>query len=241
MPLSHAITLAIDRTYTAPYINKILATSPIAYWPLNETSGTTINCLIDSNQDGEYTGVTLNSSTGPDGQPVGLWDGSNDEADVFTATLAGNFNGAVGTIAIWAKVSGSGVWTDAAIRAIGPRLLANSTNYVHIYKNSTDNQLVWIYDAAGTIESITKNPISPTDWFHLALTWNKGADEVKAYYNGSQQGSTQTGLNIFAGSLTEANVGSNNAPAVIWDGYLAHAAVWDSALTPAKIAALATV
>jgi hypothetical protein len=62
--------------YAQTYKDKVLGTVPddlIAYWTLAETSGSTAdNAEGTAARDGTYTGVTLNSSTGPDGQPVGL-------------------------------------------------------------------------------------------------------------------------------------------------------------------------
>jgi hypothetical protein len=82
---------------------------------------------------------------------------------------------------------------------------------------------------------------SSTGWLYLVLTWDEAADEVKAYLNGEQVGSTLTGLSAWAGALAQALVGSGVGGALVWDGCLAHAALWDVALTPDEIAEIAEV
>jgi hypothetical protein len=245
MPLSNALSLAIDKDYlAADYINKILSFSPMAYWPLNETSGVDAdNAEGTAARDGTYSGVTLDNSTGPDEQPVGLWDGANDTCDIQTASLASAFNGPAGTIAVWCKVINAGFWTDANNRAAF-RVLADANNYVIIYSPVGHNTITMVYNAGATTKQVIRSSYSPTSWFHLAMTWDAAAGatgEMKAFFDGAQYGSTQTLLGTWANSLTESNIGSNATPASVWSGWLAHAAVWDSALTPAQIASLATV
>jgi len=57
---------------------------------------------------------------------------------------------------------------------------------------------------------------------------------------------TQTGLGVWAGSLTDNDgcmIGSDDgaAPSDVWSGYLAHVALWSSALSAATITTLASV
>ena len=83
-----------------------------------------------------------------------------------------------------------------------------------------------------------------TDWVPFVITWDKAGDAMKAYYNGSQSGSTQTIAGTWAGALNSASCvigAANTTPATPWYGYLAHGAVWDRALPAAEIADLAVV
>ena len=78
----------------------------------------------------------------------------------------------------------------------------------------------------------------------LALTWNKPADEVWAYYNGVQEGAPVGGLGVWAGVLlnTHTNIGaSTTVPAGVWDGFAAHGMVFNSVLGAADIADLYSV
>ena len=122
---------------------------------------------VDSpNQDGTYSSDVSTWPVGTgigDGSTAPQFDGTNDYNDVFSATLQGAFNGEEGTISVWAKVSGSGVWTDGARREVF-RIL-DTTDYqelIWIEKNSTNNQLWYRYIAAGTIENVYVSSVSDT-------------------------------------------------------------------------------
>jgi hypothetical protein len=226
-----------------PYFKKVLATGPIAYWPQWELTGAVAQDLIDSpNQDGAYTGVTLNALPGPDGSPTPFFDGANDFNNIFSATLQGAFDGDEGTVAVWARVFNAGVWTDGAARRI-LILFTPNPSFVTIVKQAAANTLRFSYrgNLVRSVDVIT----TLVDFFHVAMTWSISAGvngEMRAFFNGVQQGATQVALGPFAGVLsnTRTVVGADNiTPGTVWHGYLAHPAVWDRPLTPAEIASLA--
>ena len=245
--ISGTSDIHVPKYFAGGYSKKLLSIAPanlIGYWPLWETSGAVADNLQGTAaRDGAYIGVTLNSSTGPDGRPVGLWDGANDYCDIYSASLNTAFSGAEGTISIWAKISAAGVWTDGAERYL--YRLTVGADFLFIRKNTTNNQVLLIYKAGGVSNSVTVSSITSAGWINFALTWSKAGDAVKAYMNGVQQGATSTGLGIWSGDLasTACILGADDvpSPASIWDGYFAHAAVWTTPLTPAQILALATV
>jgi hypothetical protein len=72
----------------------------------------------------------------------------------------------------------------------------------------------------------------------LGLTWDLTADEVRAFYNGSQTGSTQTGLGTWVGAPTAVYVGVGALVNFPWSGYAGHVAFWNSAKTPKQMATL---
>ena len=230
------------------YSSKVLGTATanlIAYWPLWETAGAVADNLEGTAaRDGAYTGVTLGNSTGPDGRPVPLFDGTNDFVNIYSASLNTAFNGAAGTFALWHKVSGAGVWTDGVARYM-VNLQASANDLIQIWKTVNNNEVKIDYKAGGTLETRALVAHSPTAWGHYAITWNKAGDQVIAYYNGTQAGDTMTALGIWAGDLLAARtvVGAFRTDAVSGsiDGWLAHAAVWDTPLTATQILALATV
>lgn len=230
----------------ASYTVKVKALLPIAYWPMAETSGTVITDESGNGRNGAYkaSGEPLLGQTGiGDGRTAPLFDGTNDFANVFSASLQGAFNGAEGTLAIWFKVSAAGVWTDGVTRRL-MYFQVDANNRVRFEKSTTNNQIAAVYTAGGTAKSVLWNNAGPTSLQHLAVTWSKSADQMKFYANGVQIGATQTGLGTWVGSLvsTTTEVGasdtSGNNP---WSGNLAHAAVWGSALGSATVATLAAV
>jgi hypothetical protein len=193
-------------------------------------------------RNGAYTAVTLGAAGVGDGRTSASFDGSTSVANIFGASLATAFNGAEGTAAIWLRVSSAGVWTDATVRrcVIGQ---VDANNRIDILRSAANNTIQFFYRAGAVSSSVNAGSQSSTGWIHAALTWNKAADQVKAYLNGAQAGATQTGLGVWAGTFaaTTTCIGaSSTAPATVWSGTLAHTALWDRALTLAEIASLAT-
>ncbi len=227
------------------YIDKVLGIAPsnlIAFWPLDEVGGTNANNLAneeDADRDGTYTGVTLDSTTGPFNYGrFGLWDGSSDYCNIYSTELNSVFNGAEGAISLWAKVSGAGVWTDSTVRDL-LILRVDATNLIRFHRTSVNNQIKWIQQSGGTSKSITDTSLNgTTEWFNLAVTWSESVDESKFYINGVQSGATQSSLGTWVGNLasTRCNIGATNTtPTLVFSGYLGYAAVYNTPLTAAQI------
>lgn len=207
----------------------------IALWRQNELTGTDSIDSSGNGHDGTYTGVTLADGVGPDGSPVPFFDGVNDLNDVYSAGLAAAFNEAEGSFIAWARVDEGAVWVDNARREI-IRFLASGTDFILMDKDD-NNLLRWSYTAGGTAETVTK-AATPDGWFLMGLTWSATDDEVKAYYNGVQEGATQTGLGTFTGDLgaTTTCIGAaSTAAANVWNGGVGIGALWGRALTGAEM------
>jgi len=222
-----------------PYYKKVLSYAPIAYWPLWEPAGAVANCLVNPAQNGTHVGVTLGQPGIGDGKTCPYFDGANDNTNIYTPTFAGIFNGAEGSLLAWARVAGAGVWTNGVVCRV-VTLRADADNRVIVYKNSDSNKLTWFYEANDVSEQIDKDSVSSLDWMCMGFSWSASAGvdgEVKAYYfvsgAGGQQGATQTALGVWAGVLdiTSTNIGARlTTPSNVWNGYLAHVAVWTRAL-----------
>ncbi len=222
------------------YTRKVLSYDPIAYWTLAESSGTEAHCLVNSAQNGTATGVTWGQSGIGDRLTCPQFDGTNDYVNVYSTTLRDAFNGAEGTIALWLRVSGVGVWTDSTARYFF-RIYAGTNDEIYLSRVTTDNALIGIYRAGGTNKALYPTS-SSVDWLHFAITWSASADEVRVYLSGSQFGSIQTGLGTWGGTITSIMIGAGTAvPAAVWDGYIAHAALWTTPLSAAQISDLASV
>jgi hypothetical protein len=226
------------------YNSRIIATAPLVYFPLDEVSGSVAKNWgsLGAAANGSYTGVDLHYTPGPKGGGAPYFDGVNDYVNFYSAALAAAFNGDAGSILVWAKVFNPGVWTDGQYR--NPLMVGadGTINYLLIRKKSGDNQMSWYRYANSVLQTVVLTTTGPTNWMQLALTWSKNADQVKTFFNGTQSGNTQTGLENFIGNIASnyAVVGAfNSSIAQPWYGYLAHAAVWDRVLTPAEIASLA--
>lgn len=225
------------------YTNKVLALSPIAYWPMAEASGSVAIDASGNGRNGAYSGVTLGATGIGDGRTAATFDGATSYTNVYSASLAGAFSGAQGSIVIWGRVSGAGIWTDGISRRM-LLLQADANNRIGINKAVANNEIDWLYVAGSVSKSAGVTSFSPAGNFCIGLTWDKAGDAVKFYVSGAQSGATQTGLGVFAGALssTQTIIGAlNTTPAQVWGGMLAHAAIWTRALSAAEMLTLATL
>jgi len=214
--------------------------SLLAYWPCGESSGTAMLDASGSGRNGTYTGVVLGQPGIGDGRTCPLYDGINDFADAYSASLGGVFSGDEGTLCGFFKTS---AWADATNRYMAH--IGGATNRLYILKVSTTNQIQFAW-LGSTTEQVLLT-ISATGWGHVALTWSKAADQVKAYAAilpaaSAQVGATQTGLGTWSSVLTAAQTQiGGRASGNLFSGYLAHWMLCNQALSAATIAQLAVV
>lgn len=209
-------------------------------WPLVDiASGTTITAAVASARNGTLSGWDLKNAAGP--FPCTFAPYSNDNADygdIYSASLSGIFNGDVGSLFCWLKLS---TWTDGLTQYI-LLLQVDANNYFYVRKSSTNNRITISRTGSGSALNVNVNSLSYTDWFSLGLSWdvNAGVDgEMKVFVQGAQSGSTSTGLGAFVGSLSSALtlVGSANKAALPLKGWIAYPAVnFGSAWTPTQFA-----
>ncbi len=241
-PLTGGLTpLGVGRL-AGSYASKVLATAPanlLAYWKLDELSGSVAHDSSGNGRHGTYqNGVTLNGATFEDGSPAASFDGINDYVDVYSSSLASAFNGSEGTLLVWVRSSALGLTG----RHDAFRIAGASTSRVTLIKGTPASSVTESYLAGGVTNNVSL-PYDGTDWFQSIISWSKSADAVKVYLNGSLVGSA-TGLGSWVGELDLASVvlgAVNTSGTFSWDGSLAHAALWDTALNTTQIAHLALV
>lgn len=215
------------------YSDLVLGLGPIAYWPLNEMSGTRAVDVVGGN-NGTYTGVDLGQSQTPFVAP--LFDGSGDYCNLDSTWLRNTFTPNETTVMIWYKPD-SGVLADSTFRGI-IRFQVDTDNRIYLARSTTNNVFDILWEANNTMEVVSPT-IATYTWHQLAITASKTADQVKVYVDGAQSGSTQTGLQTWTGTPTTNLIGAATAvPANVWKGWLAHAALWNRALTAAEVANL---
>lgn len=228
------------------YFNKVLALAPIAYWPMNELSGTAaINYgTLGAGANGVYSGATLAQVAAPGsiGGLAPLFDGNDDLCNVYSAALNGGFNGNLLTFAIWWKVSAAGDWTDGTNRDV-VSFYIDANNYIEMNKGTVNNTFRILMRSGAVQKNIDSTAYANTDWNLLVWTNTDAGDEQKWYMNGLQLGTTQTGIGTWAGNLAAASTALGNSGTGVakdWKGYLAHAAIWDRILTSTELALLYT-
>jgi hypothetical protein len=233
-----------------PYRERLLADHAaglLVYWPLDEASGTTAADASGNNRNGSYVGagVTLGVTGIGDGRTAMRCAGTTN---VMTGNASANglntaFGAAAptaGTIQAWVRITSSGVWTDAAAR-YALEIIGTAQNRISLLKSTTSNTITLAHRGSNVLKQINAT-LSDLLWHHLALTWDTAADQLKAYVDGVQSGSTVTGLGTWTGNAL-VHAGAQNATGTSgpWSGDLAHPAIWSVAKDATAIADLATV
>jgi len=216
-------------------IKSLFGSSIIGYWPLWELAGAVAADISGSGRNGAYTGVDLGYPGIGDGRKSPYFDGTHDYVNVYSAGLAGAFNGDEGTILVWGKVYDAGVWTDGSYRNLC-MFYVDASNYVTIRKNNT-NTLGWRYDAGGSLKTLTLT-VTPLTQMCIGLTWSKSNDRMRGFFSGRQIGTDQASLGAWAGALsaTTTGIGGYYFPVQYpWYGYLAHGVLLNREATPAEM------
>jgi len=235
----HLLTLLThrDQFRYAAKVKGIASANLIAYWPLAEPSGTTIVDESGNAYNGAYTAITLGAAGIGDGRSAATFDGSTSLGNVYGASFAAAFNNQTLTAALWVRQSDAASTVKRALN-IG----ADDSNRILLQRNSTQ-QLQFYYIAGGT-QKFTSTAYATTTWVHVAITVTKPGDAVIIYVSGVQSGATQTSLGVWSGALaaTRCVIGANDTtPTLVWPGQEAHVAIWNTVLTAAQIAQLASI
>src|SRR5262245_55976417 len=218
------------------YSDKVIADGAVAYWRLNETSGTTAVDVIGGNNGTISGGVTLNQGGATvDGDKAMAFDGTTGKINVATGAYQTFGTGPL-TVECWVRLisitTGVAAFVDMkgnGSGAAGPALLADSTSF-YFRMNTGATQVV----ANGAAAAITDG-----QWRHLVGVLSRGPDELRLYLNGALIGGPVTfsaGANV--SSTQGTGIGTDSAGSVWFlNGAMDDVAVYPTALTAAQIQA----
>lgn len=192
------------------YLSNVLSIADcIAYWPLTQTSGSSVTDLTGHGVTGTATNITWADTAGAGGSmgSAPLFGATSYISLLVSAINTAGLTGGEMTMACWIKNPG---W--AASQTITAfQLDVNGTNRCFIRQAGT-NILNILYQAGGTYSNFSTSSGLSANWMHIATTITKTGDAKKNYVNGSQSGATQTGLGTFAATFTVANIGRRVDP-----------------------------
>lgn|GEM_PF-6988877 len=238
-PLNGALA-PLTRSPTRSYSAKVLATAPanlIAYWKLDETSGSTANDSSGNGRSGTYNGVTVGGTTFLNGSTAPLFAGINNHINIYSASFAGAWNGQEFTVSLFCRNPN---WTDGTERRPF-QVQVNGTNLFVFRKPTGNSQFEVIYIAGGVTRIVTKTSFSPGDYFSVIATVSLSANQFKVYFGGAQEGSTQT-VGTWGGSLDPNGcaIGARGASSTNpWRDSIAQVAVWNTPLSTGEVAVIA--
>lgn len=224
---------------TANYDATILADGPVAFWPLNETSGTTATDTTGNGHSGSYVGTagtnyTLGQAGIGDGETAVLFDGSAGYVDVATVptTVTNTWS-----LEAWIKLSTtSGLGNDLLVVANGKDASPGAFGM----GLSTGNMEVGPREVAaysgGTAEEGLGAVVNDTSWHYIAIVCN-GSGSTQAYLDGTATGSAKSqSYTVPTGSLfIAAYEQSSGTPYRVFPGTIAKAAIYNKALTATQI------
>ena len=223
-------------------VNGVQTANLIAFWPLNETSGTAAVDQVDSpTQDGLYSGPTLAQVSDPFGETlIPSFDGVNDFVDNIV-NIDSNFNGAEGSFNIWVLITDAVFKDNTSDMFI--RLQVDSNNFIWIRKKNEGGAVRYdaAYKAGGTQDYTgALGGIAGDVWNMFTITWSASNDRVRLYDNATLC-KTMTTLGTWAGSLDASNTvlfAGSDVPADLFKGDAAYPAVWNTELDSADITTL---
>lgn len=223
--------LSIRRAGAASYSQKVLDTRPgalLAYWALNETSGTTATDSSGNGNHGTYVGVVLNGYIHLDGLSAPSFDGISDWVSIPDSPTL-NPSGAM-TISAWVNAEDTEYWrgivskSDAGTWADGYGLFFSADDVLTGYGQGG-------YGGGQSINfSVTGQ------WVHFAYTWDGAIQRL--YQNGTLLASS--GRSAGSPSAETLYLGLQGGGRS-WYGAIARVAIWDEALDDDEIISLSSV
>lgn len=220
----------------SPSMRQRLQKGIVAYWALDESSGTRRASLFRGNTP---VALTLNdgaiaSTTGPSGNlPV--------------AAAFPNTSGEWLTVGTNIRLGRPAEWTISLW--INASTLAGFTRGIIAEYEATGNQRAWRIEAttAGAIQAAfsgdgasaaivnANKTIVTGTWYHIALRWNAKNRRFTVWFDGVETTSAIVSLGIFVGTaplnLGEANTGQ-------WAGSMSQFVLWDRQLSNAEVRAM---
>jgi hypothetical protein len=231
MPLTTLNRLLRITNAVAPYGPRLLKTRPealIAYWPLNDTSGTLCHDAGPHGFHGTYlTAPICGPGIGDDLPAVRFGNGFYMACPAALASLTPN----EGSFSCWARVENLAVWADGATRNLF-YMAGSSSKYLSLSKRNPNKLRAERYITAAKYSEGTQGSSA---WLHLVMLWSTSSG-LKLFVNGVQSGSTATALPPWSGAPTGFYLSYTSNQ---WLGQLAHAALWSAVLTQDEITKLA--
>ncbi len=219
------------------YRAAVMADSPVAYWRLGETSGTTASDEIGSHSGSYINNPTLGVNGPMAGQPAVQLSAASVRRAEVTDRAALDITGVV-TLEAWVKSSGSYANNRGVI---GKYLGAGDQRSFAIYVDG-NGRIGFVISRLGTFASaraLTGATILGTGWRHIVAVYQPST-RMEIFINGASDTFTESSVpvSIFSGSAPlwlGAQFDLNTI--THFDGSLAECAIYPTALSPARIAA----
>jgi hypothetical protein len=236
------MSCGVSSLTASPYSTAVQADHPIAYWQLNETSGTIAHDIAGT-FNGTYTnalvgqpGYTLGSDPAALAASFGNPAGQTQDSDVggIALDLASGANTAFSAEA-W--VNGSGQMPGAGIVGKGPSV--GEEFYLDCGGPSAAFRF-FVRNAAGTAFNANSTVVPDGNWHHLVGVCDEVNGTLSLYVDGQLKASTAVSGGIRTSVNPFMNIGSRQSAATgayddQFSGSISDVAIYNYALSSAQI------
>jgi len=218
------------------YKDRVLDTNPIAFWRLNEISGTVAHCEIDPNQDAEYYNTLLMQPGIGDGGFSVFTNGDDSYINIYTPAFENVFNGYNGSIMVWWKPEYNYLSNKKGGRIIEIR--SNTGNDSLDIHSTGNNTIDFRGDFAGNSFYIIAENIFEYRWYCLIALWDNDKNIIRFYIDGELIGEKSINVDWSATTLNPTHTciaAYNTVGTFVSKGWLANTAIWDRPLSEYEI------
>ena len=218
----------------ALYVTEVMADSPVGYWGLEDTSGTTAVDSSGNGRNGTYTNSPVLLQPGPKSGAYAVnFDGSNDYVEIadnaaFEFT-SGNFS-----VEAWVKFDSTptsgelivGKWVGGGFEWL---MYVDASLGIGFSIMSTASPTDWL-TAEGAV-------LSTATWYHVVVTLS--GTTLTVYVDGSSYAtdSTVTGSRYSSGTTTPVTIGARTGGGSAVDAHIAHVSIYNTALSSGRVSA----
>jgi M6 family metalloprotease-like protein len=224
--------------FASTFTNAVLAAGPVAYWRLNEASGTTVYDSTVNAKNGTKGSTTVLGANGV-GAPTFPGFESGNTAYQFDGTSgtrisvpALNLNSGGLTITAWVKRNGAQSYTG-----IVSWKNSDSTTIIDLGFGNSDGRLTYIRN--GSVYNSTSLIVPDNQWTFVALTLTSGNAVLYMATNSTLASYTitraDTAITVFTNS---AYIGYAPYGSAYFNGSIDEVAVFNQTLTPSQISGL---
>lgn len=207
------------------YDDAVLADSPVFYWPMNETSGTTIADASGNSRTGTISGDYTLNQLGPSSAIPASVDFGYSSAKIVG--LVGTvFAPSSLTVECWVKFD--------TVNAEHTLHFKNGPDYFLRLQSDGTLNFRRYNNAAGSQDVTYGTPLSAGVWYHVVVA-SDGSGQFM-YVNGAQVASSAALSGTPNATADTINFG-HNASAQLMDGKAAAVAIYATALNSTRVAA----
>jgi len=229
----------LSSAYSFSFTTAAVALDPslIGYWNFDEGDGAIAHDSSGKGSDGTLMGLDPSTAwvTGTKGTALNFNGSGWVDIDSVNSKVSVN----AGTIAGWGSLDS---YTTN-----------NYKTLVALYRSTYNRIFIEYYDAGtmrfyyiggyGSDRAVVADVSSYSGWHHWAMTWDRTANALKAYIDGVQVGTTQTGLGLLDGQPVDSAIGVHAEHMMpnwneFWKGPIDEVAIYNRALSPGEIKAL---